>query len=88
MVTEAEFARLERRLKRETSARLEAEAIAERGLRHLYQRQAKIELLEAIAIAKENPEFEYGTTATIEVRPVKMMEDATGFVYPGQTLKG
>lgn len=37
---------------------------------------------EAIAIAKMNPEFEYGTTARIEVRPIKVKEEATGFVYP------
>ena len=37
---------------------------------------------EAIAIAKENPEFEYVPTATIEVRPIKMKEEATKFVYP------
>ena len=37
---------------------------------------------EAIAIAKKNPEFEYGTTTTIEVRPIKMRETSTGFVYP------
>lgn len=37
---------------------------------------------EAVAIAKNNPEFEYGTTASIEVRPVKMKEESTGFVYP------
>ncbi len=39
-------------------------------------------LNEAIAIAKNNPEFEYGTSASIEVRPVKMKEVSTGFVYP------
>jgi hypothetical protein len=37
---------------------------------------------EAIEIAKRNPEFEFGKTARIEVRPVKMAEQATGFVYP------
>ena len=37
---------------------------------------------DAIAIAKRNPEFEYGTTARIEVRPIKMKEENTGFVYP------
>jgi hypothetical protein len=37
---------------------------------------------EAISIAKENPEFDYGTTARIEVRPVKMKEETTSFVYP------
>ena len=40
------------------------------------------DLDEAVAIAKGNPEFEYGTTARIEVRPVKMKEESTGYVYP------
>jgi hypothetical protein len=37
---------------------------------------------EAIALAKDNPEFEYTNTARIEVRPIKVKEDNTGFVYP------
>lgn len=37
---------------------------------------------EAIKIAKDNPEFEYVASATIEVRPVKTKEAETGFVYP------
>jgi hypothetical protein len=37
---------------------------------------------EAIAIAKENPEFEYVPSASIEVRPIKMKEEQTNFVYP------
>jgi hypothetical protein len=37
---------------------------------------------EAISLAKGNPEFEYGSTARIEVRPIKMIEESTGFVYP------
>ena len=37
---------------------------------------------EAIAIAKRNPEFEYVPMASIEVRPVKMKEEQTGFIYP------
>jgi hypothetical protein len=40
------------------------------------------DLNEAIAIAKINPEFEYGTTARIEVRPIKMEEGSTGYIYP------
>ncbi|MBQ5963872.1 MULTISPECIES: bifunctional diguanylate cyclase/phosphodiesterase [unclassified Massilia] len=47
----AEIARLQRRLKREVAARQEAEAIAERGLRDLFQRQQEIALLESIAVA-------------------------------------
>jgi hypothetical protein len=37
---------------------------------------------EAISIAKENPEFKYGTTARIEVRPIKTKEVITNFEYP------
>src|SRR6266487_3303935 len=37
---------------------------------------------EAIEIAKGNPEFAYTSTARIEVRPIKMKEESTGFVYP------
>jgi hypothetical protein len=37
---------------------------------------------EAIEISKQNPEFEFGKTARIEVRPVKMKEVTTGFQYP------
>ena len=37
---------------------------------------------EAVAIAKRNPEFEYGTTARIEVRPIKMKEETTSYTYP------
>lgn len=39
---------------------------------------------EAIEIAKRNPEFEYGTTARIEVRPIKTKEESTDYVYPGK----
>jgi hypothetical protein len=37
---------------------------------------------EAIKIAKDNPEFAYVPSATIEVRPIKTKEIETGFVYP------
>src|ERR1700736_1615319 len=37
---------------------------------------------EAIALAKENPEFEFVPSASIEVRPIKTKEDQTNFVYP------
>ena len=40
------------------------------------------DLDEAIKIAKQNPEFEYVESATIEVRPIKTKEKETGFVYP------
>jgi hypothetical protein len=37
---------------------------------------------DAISVAKENPEFEYVPSASIEVRPIKMKEEKTNFVYP------
>ncbi len=37
---------------------------------------------DAIKIAKENPEFEFVPSATIEIRPIKTKETETGFVYP------
>jgi hypothetical protein len=40
------------------------------------------DLDDAIAIAKGNPEFEYTSTARVEVRPIKMKEETTGFEYP------
>ena len=40
------------------------------------------DLDEAVAIAKGNPEFAFTTTARIEVRPIKMMEESTSYVYP------
>ncbi|MGZ3755030.1 MAG: YciI family protein [Mucilaginibacter sp.] len=39
---------------------------------------------EAITIAKGNPEFEYVPSASIEVRPIKLKEEQTKFVYPGE----
>lgn len=44
-----EVARLTRKLARERSIRLEAEVIAEKGLRDLYQRQGELQTLERIA---------------------------------------
>ncbi len=40
------------------------------------------DLNEAIAIAKDNPEFQFNPNTRIEVRPIKMKEVSTGFVYP------
>ena len=40
------------------------------------------DLDDAIAISKQNPEFEYGKSARIEVRPIKVKEESTGYVYP------
>jgi len=33
-------------------------------------------------MAKDNPEFEFVPSASIEVRPIKMKEEQINFVYP------
>lgn len=40
------------------------------------------DLEEATEIAMSNPEFEYNDDTIIEVRPIKAIEQITGFVYP------
>jgi len=61
----SENARLKRRLERERRVRLQAEEIAERGLRELYQRQQEIEFLSAVtAMANQ------GGTAAEVLAPV------------------
>ncbi len=37
---------------------------------------------EATLIAKQNPEFEFVPSASIEIRPIKTKEEHTNFVYP------
>jgi hypothetical protein len=40
------------------------------------------DLEDAISIAKGNPKFAYTKDAKIEVRPVKVKEETTDYVYP------
>jgi hypothetical protein len=40
------------------------------------------DIAEATEMAKENPEFEYVPSASIEIRPIKTKEVQTKFVYP------
>lgn len=44
---------------------------------HIYAKNK----VEAIKIAKYNPELEYVTSANIEVKPIKTIESETGFMY-------
>lgn len=41
---------------------------------------------EAISIAKLNPEFEFNPETRIEIRPVKIDEEETGYLYPQNSL--
>lgn len=43
------------------------------------------DLGEALEIAKANPEFQFNPDTRIEVRPLKMKEQSTGFTYPAKT---
>ena len=52
----AQVEKLTLRLERERDARLQAEAIAERGLRQLYEKQQQLQLQEAIAAAANQAE--------------------------------
>jgi signal transduction histidine kinase/CheY-like chemotaxis protein len=52
---EEEIRKLKRRWERERCARLEAETIAERGLRALYDKKKQLELIGAIAVAANGP---------------------------------
>lgn len=40
------------------------------------------DLDEAMSIARGNPEFAFNPGAKIEVRPIKMVEQSTSYVYP------
>ncbi|MCO6392027.1 EAL domain-containing protein [Aliihoeflea aestuarii] len=84
--------KLENRLQRERSARLQAEEIAERGLRDLYERQRQLELLEAIT-AKANTERMAGETFSFAIDAVcrhtgwpfgtvHLMDDTDGRLKP------
>jgi hypothetical protein len=42
-------------------------------------------LADAIQIAKGNPEFHYGTSARVEVRPLTAEEAVSGYAYPKLT---
>lgn len=62
-----ETASLQNRLERERKARLEAEALAEDGIRSLYERQQSLELLQAItAAANEASSVEQALQAVVE----------------------
>jgi len=57
---------------------LEPDIEVQVGYYHILAKDIK----EALNIAKNNPEFEYVPSATIEVREIKTEEEKTSFVYP------
>ena len=63
---ETELERLTRRLDRERRARIEAETIAERGLRELFLRQQELLLLESIAQAANTASLEEAMALALE----------------------
>jgi predicted signal transduction protein with EAL and GGDEF domain len=76
-----ELSRLKRRLERERSARLEAEQIAERGMRELYLRQRQLELMEAIAV-KANQSSDLTEVLQFAIQQICQFADwALGHAY-------
>jgi len=69
-------------IKRSENGWIEKDIIADTEVQVGYYHILASDLDEAIGIAKENPEFEYVPSATIEVRPIKTKETETGFIYP------
>ncbi|MEN7536282.1 putative bifunctional diguanylate cyclase/phosphodiesterase [Aurantiacibacter flavus] len=53
--TDSRVQRLERRLERERKARIDAEAVAEAGLRELYISQRRLKLLHKVTVAANSP---------------------------------
>jgi predicted signal transduction protein with EAL and GGDEF domain len=64
--TETELERLTERLDRERRARIEAETIAERGLRELFLRQQELLLLESIAEAANSSSLQEAMALALE----------------------
>jgi hypothetical protein len=58
--------------------KIESDREVQVGYYHIMAR----DIDEAMSIARDNPEFEYVPSASIEVREVKTKESETGFVYP------
>lgn len=69
-------------LKKTENGWSEKDIIADEETQVGYYHILATDLDDAIKIAKNNPEFEYVHSASIEVRPIKTKEVATGFVYP------
>ncbi|HET7412383.1 MAG TPA: diguanylate cyclase, partial [Pararhizobium sp.] len=84
----AEFARLKRRLERERAARLEVEAVTERGLRELYMREQELRLLQDVATAANLSQsvrdvFQYALT-----RICDFMAWPVGHAYLAEAIDG
>jgi len=69
-------------LKKTDSGWSEKDIVTDKEIQVGYYHILANDLDDAIKIAKNNPEFEFVPSATIEVRPIKTIETKTGFVYP------
>jgi hypothetical protein len=69
-------------LKKEVDRWVERDIAADSETQVGYYHIRANDIQDAIKIAKDNPEFEYVPSATIEVRPIKTKEVETGFIYP------
>jgi hypothetical protein len=69
-------------LKKTETGWIERDIVADKETQVGYYHILATDLEDAIKIAKDNPEFDYVRSATIEVRPIKTKELETSFVYP------
>jgi hypothetical protein len=69
-------------LKKTDSGWTEKDVAGDKEIQVGYYHILATDFVEAVKIAKDNPEFEYVPSASIEVRPIKTKESETGFVYP------
>lgn len=75
------------RLSRNDSGNWQTAALANTGKVQVgYYHIIAPDLAAALAIAKNNPEFAFVPSASIEIKTVKTREDQTGFVYPAGPL--
>ena len=78
---EAELVRLRRRLERERAARLEAESIAEKGIRELWARQRALTLLETITKSANQERSSAGALARAAQEVCRMTGWPLGHIF-------
>jgi hypothetical protein len=55
-------------------------------IRGYYHLRVK-DLEEAMQIAKANPEFDYHPNSRIEIRPIRLTDERTGFIYSSDMIE-
>jgi hypothetical protein len=69
-------------LRKSNDGWIEADVATDEEVYVGYYHIRALDMQDAINIAKNNPEFGYVPSASVEIHQVKTMENSTGFVYP------